>query len=196
MNKAHVDGPVVIKVGGSLFDLQDLGPKLDKWLHTLETTKLILVPGGGSLADVVRELDRRHALGEEKSHRLALAAMSLAAQFLADIISRSMLSRCLSSCETAWEAHRVPILDPYDLVLSDDPSQGLPHLWTATSDSVAARIASITRARRLILLKSVDLPKATDWREAAIQHYVDPYFAELVDGSFDIECINFRQERS
>lgn len=54
------DGLVVVKVGGSLFDLPDLGPRLRAWLKTLRTADVLLVPGGGPTADVVRSLDRAH----------------------------------------------------------------------------------------------------------------------------------------
>src|SRR5262249_17829191 len=70
-------GPVVVKVGGSLFDLQDLGPRLHALLTVRPQCSPLLVPGGGAVADVVRALDRRHQLGEETSHWLALQAMSL-----------------------------------------------------------------------------------------------------------------------
>ena len=62
--------PHVVKVGGSLFDLPGLGPCLRRWLDGLDGD-VILVPGGGPTADVVRTFDRRQVLGQEKAHWLA-----------------------------------------------------------------------------------------------------------------------------
>ena len=40
---------IVVKVGGSLFDLPDLGPRLRAFLASLADEDRLLVPGGGSL---------------------------------------------------------------------------------------------------------------------------------------------------
>jgi aspartokinase-like uncharacterized kinase len=186
--------PVIVKVSGSLFDLQGLGSKLEGWLAKFAVREIVLVPGGGPFADVVRQLDRQHALGEEMSHWLAVASMSLSAQFLCSVVPRSVLLTELKGCAEAWENGLVPVLDPYHLVRRDEGKPGcLPHSWKATSDSIAARIAVVAHARELILLKSVNLPDGLDWTEAGVAGYVDPHFAELIDGSFHVRFINFRQ---
>src|ERR1700730_10035653 len=76
------DGLVVVKVGGSLFDLADLGARLRAWLEPVVAGPVLLVPGGGPTADVVRAFDRLHALGEETAHWLAVRALTLNAHFL------------------------------------------------------------------------------------------------------------------
>ncbi len=58
--------PIVVKVGGSLFDLPDLGPRLVQFLARLPTREIILVPGGGPIADLIRKFDQLHGLGEER----------------------------------------------------------------------------------------------------------------------------------
>src|SRR5262249_34532604 len=79
-------GPVVVKVGASLNDLGDLRPRLECFLKELGTREIVIVPGGGSTADAVRELDRCHNLGEETAHWLALHALKLNAHFLAQLL--------------------------------------------------------------------------------------------------------------
>src|SRR5204862_6165233 len=81
-------GLVVVKVGGSLYDLPDLGPRLAAWLRTL-VGPVLLVPGGGAMADAVRHLDRYHGLGAEISHELALRSLTMNAWFLAALLCRS-----------------------------------------------------------------------------------------------------------
>ena len=58
---------VVVKLGGSLYDATDLGPRLRAWLDARPERRVVLVPGGGPMADVVRDLDTRHHLGEESA---------------------------------------------------------------------------------------------------------------------------------
>ena len=50
--------PIVVKVGGSLYHLPDLGRRLRCWLATLDSLPCLLLPGGGPTADVIRTLDR------------------------------------------------------------------------------------------------------------------------------------------
>src|SRR5262245_8668077 len=79
-------GVIVVKVGGSLFDHQRLGPGLREYLDALAPAEVLLVPGGGAVVDAVRELDRVHGLGEEASHWLALRALGGTAAFLEQLV--------------------------------------------------------------------------------------------------------------
>jgi hypothetical protein len=66
----------------------------------------------------------------------------------------------------------------------------LPHTWDATSDSLAARVAKIAPAERLILLKSVDPP--ADWQSPSAG-YVDPLFGATIAGApLTAEAVNLR----
>ena len=58
---------IVAKVGGSLFDLPQLGPALARWAAE-QPAPVLYVPGGGPFADVIRALDRVHDLGDEAAH--------------------------------------------------------------------------------------------------------------------------------
>jgi aspartokinase-like uncharacterized kinase len=183
---------VVVKVGGSVHDLPQLGAKLNQWLQTLSACRLALVPGGGAAADVVRDLDRRHALGQEQAHWLALAAMTLNARFLQTLIPGTRLITDVPSCQDCWREDLLPILDAYGFAVQDEERPGaLPHSWDVTSDSVAARVATVFGARELILLKSVEIPSSLSWSEAAARGHVDPFFAHAAAG-LNVKAIHFR----
>jgi aspartokinase-like uncharacterized kinase len=189
-------GPVtVVKVGGSLYDLPDLGLRLRRWLEGC-ASPVLLVPGGGPTADVVRDLDRRHGLGEEASHWLALRALTLNAHFLASLLPAACVVADPGVCLRAWGACRVPILDAYEFARSDDGRPGhLPHTWAAASDSLAARVAAVSEARRLVLLKSVTIPDGLDWAKAGRLGLVDDLFAEMVRqgrGDLEVTAVNLR----
>ena len=66
---------VIYKVGGSLLELPDLPRRLQDVVRP-DVCPLFVI-GGGRTADLVREWDRLHQLGEERSHGLALKAMQL-----------------------------------------------------------------------------------------------------------------------
>ncbi len=186
-----MSGRIVVKVGGSLFDLPQLGPRLRQWLATLAASNVVLVPGGGPTTDVIRDLDRRHGLGEEKSHWLALRALSLNARILADLLPKARVVESIAQSDEPWT-----ILDPFAFCRADErehPTEALPHHWTVTSDSIAARAAIVAKADQLLLLKSVNIPRKMSWRDAAFKGYVDAAFPGVIrDVSFEIRSVNFR----
>lgn len=187
---------LVVKVGGSLYDLPDLGPRLRHWLDSLADLKVILVPGGGACADAIRSLDRTHRLGEEASHWLALRVLGLHAHFLAALLPNAAVVERLEDCPFLWREGRVAVLDAHAFARGDEQHQGcLPHSWDVTSDSLAARVAVVARAPRLILLKAVTIPEGIDWPEAGRRAFVDPYFAEVVGRAVSVEVVNFRDWR-
>ena len=183
----------VIKVGGSLFDLPDLAPRLQEWLATLPA-EVLLVPGGGPVADTVRQYDRLHQLGEERAHWLALSALALNARFLASLLPRAGIAPHPQACAILWHDGKIPVLDSFSFADADEGQpECLPYSWAVTSDSVAARAARVAEAGELILLKSVSLPAGIDWLEAGKRGLVDLYFAQAVADQLPVRFINFRQ---
>jgi aspartokinase-like uncharacterized kinase len=161
---------IVVKVGGSLFDHPRLGPGLRAYLDSLAPANVLLVPGGGDVVEAVRKLDAIHALGEETCHELALCGMELTGAFLLRLIG-----------------------PPHPRIAVRGLDAELPHTWEVTSDSIAARAAVVHGAKRLVLLKSVDVPAGISWEEAAKQGWVDAHFPKMVaNAAFPIAVVNFR----
>jgi len=190
---------IVVKVGGSLMDWPELGPRLKDWLSSLSPAQILLIPGGGPTVDVIRDLDRWHRLGEESAHWLALRALTLNAHFLAGILPsfNPMVVADFQDCKSVWSNLALPVLDPFSFVRIDEGlSNHLPHLWTATSDSLAARVAWRIGAQKLILLKSCSVPQKSDWQSEA--GLVDPLFSKIIGkaatagGPLEVRAFNFR----
>lgn len=189
----------VVKVGGSLLDLPDLGVRLGAFLEP--RFPAVVVAGGGKTADCVREMDSIHRLGEEKSHWLALRAAAVNAHLLADILPRAAVCNEFQLLRNILYVHKFPILDPYRFCREEEefrrnasggPRPELPHSWTVTTDSVAARVANHYRAT-LYLLKSTPLPPATGLDDAARLGLVDPYFP-IEARSLEVIYVNLRAE--
>lgn len=178
----------VVKVGGSLYDLPDLGDRLRRWLPTLEAPRILLVPGGGQAADLVRDFTRRHGLSEEEAHWLALRAVGMNAHFLAALLPGTPIVHDPAACEGG-----LAVLDAFAFARADEARPDpLPHTWSVTSDSLAARVARIAAAGWLILLKSVTIPPETPWHDAARRGWVDPTFPEVVPLEMAVSAVNFR----
>jgi aspartokinase-like uncharacterized kinase len=189
----------VVKVGGSLYDLPDLGARLQDWLAVERASgwEVVLVPGGGATADLVRALDRQHGLGEERSHWLALRALTFNAHFLASLLSSACVTDDPLGCGGLREQGRIPILDIHEFARADDGREGrLPHCWAATSDSFAARVAVVMGARSLVLLKSTTIPEGVDWTDASCRGWVDGMFAEVLRQATADLCVSAVNLRS
>jgi aspartokinase-like uncharacterized kinase len=170
---------IVVKVGGSLFDAPALGPALRAYLSTLAPQPVLLVAGGGAVADAVRAFDRTHALGEAPAHWLALASLDVTAGLLERLVGgRARVLNCLAFAR------------------EDDARPGaLPHTWAVTTDSIAARAAEVFGATRLVLLKSVDVPAGLSHAQAAERGFVDAHFPVVAARlRCPIELRNFRHE--
>ena len=187
----------VIKVGGSLFDLPNLGNRLSHVLGQLDGSRPLIISGGGRTADLVRDWDRIHNLGEERAHWLAIQSLTLNERLLNQLLPESEWVDSHAAAEAAWRANRVPILSAY-AYLSRPANSSLEHMelpaaWEVTSDSIAAWITLTWPADELVLLKSVDLPDTVTTDDLSAQELVDPYFPKLADS---LPCLRWCNLRS
>jgi aspartokinase-like uncharacterized kinase len=183
----------IVKVGGSLYDLPDLGQRLRDWLRTLTAERILLVPGGGRTADVIRELDAIHQLGEQKAHAVALQTLTLNAWFLATLLGKE--TPVLNPWRLQWQG--LALLDAGAFCREPEVAAGLPACWETTSDSVAAQAALMLQADELVLLKSAGESEVLDWHAASRQGLVDRIFPTLLEkaqrqGRLHVRLINFR----
>lgn len=178
----------VAKVGGSLFDLPDLAMRLRQWMEPIPGP-LLLVPGGGEGADVIRRLDRIQRIGEESAHWLALRVLSLNAELLAAVIQGEVVP----TPQAIWS--RVSVLDAHAFCQADVGQAGeLEHSWRVTSDAIAARVAEIARAD-LVLLKSIDVSTGMSWQAAAAAGMVDEVFPTIVErANLQVTWRNLRKD--
>jgi aspartokinase-like uncharacterized kinase len=192
-----VTRPIVVKVGGSLLDWPGLPERLAAYLEDRRADRPVLIVGGGRTADVVRDLDRIHHLGEERAHALALRALDLSAQVLASLLPGLVVVDVPSALDAVWSAGLVPILAPRRHLETVDAASAdpLPHTWGVTTDSIAARVASLLDAAALILLKSAPMPPGTTRTAASRLGLVDPAFPEVARPLASVIYLNLRDSR-
>jgi aspartokinase-like uncharacterized kinase len=189
-----MSAPIVVKVGGSLYEWAELGPRLQGFLKLLSNNQVLLVPGGGRIVDGLRELDRQHQLGEATCHDLALRALSVSARFLRALLGRSVVVESLEECRGAWERGDLPILDCHSFLrATSERETALPSSWDVTSDSIAAYVARCVGAQRLVLLKSCDDLTRGDWGQASCNGFVDRWFPRMVGADLAVEVVNLRE---
>jgi hypothetical protein len=143
----------VLKVGGSLAEYPDSLKRLCRELAVFaKDHKILIVPGGGRFADVVRDFDKTYGLSNTVVHKMAILAMDQFGLFLSDIIPNSYVSYSLEEVENSPRG-TLPIFLPSRFIFRKDP---LEHSWDVTSDSIAAYIAGVLHAKNLILVTDVD----------------------------------------
>jgi aspartokinase-like uncharacterized kinase len=144
----------VIKIGGSLAEeperLRALCIKLSEFAKKFA---IVVVPGGGRFADVVRDFDQRFTLSSGISHRMAILGMDQFGLLLSQIIPDSCATYLLNDAKQLSEIRVVPIFLPSRLMFKEDP---LENSWDVTSDSIAAYVAGRLRVAKVLLVTDVD----------------------------------------
>jgi aspartokinase-like uncharacterized kinase len=143
----------VLKVGGSLAENPASLTRLCQQLSALaEAHRIAVVPGGGKFADTVRKFDETYGLSNTVAHKMAILAMDQYGLLLSDITPRAYVSRSLKEVGDSAEG-TLPILLPSKIMFREDP---LEHSWDVTSDAIAAYIACLLDAEKLVLVTDVD----------------------------------------
>lgn len=182
----------VVKIGGSLQDWDGL-PGLVRLLADIgRRVRILVVPGGGRFADLVRVEQARLDLDESVAHSMGLRAMDQYGLMLAAIGRakargagpRPAATPVFTTTAAARiaAAGRLPILLASRLI---EKEISLERSFRLTSDAIAAFLAGRLRAPRLLLLKSVAGPGAAlrgpdEARRLAHRGIVDPIFPELL----------------
>jgi len=144
----------VVKVGGSLATCpQKLRNLCLKISEISKEHKLIVVPGGGEFADVVRRLDKRFHLSCNTSHRMAILGMDQYGMLLSNLIPSSITTSKFEEIKYFLDMDKLPIFLPSNLLLQEDP---LENSWAVTSDSIAVYLAGRLKVTKVLLVTDVD----------------------------------------
>jgi aspartokinase-like uncharacterized kinase len=176
----------VIKIGGSLAEdperLRALCAKLSEFAKKYA---IVVVPGGGRFADVVRDFDKRFTLSSEISHRMAVLGMDQFGLLLSQIIPNSCATYLLNDAKQLSEIGVVPVFLPSRLMFKEDP---LENSWNVTSDSISVYVASRLHAAKVLLVTDVDGIFTEDPRKHAD--------AKLIGRLSAVETLKLKQRTS
>ncbi|MCE9633843.1 MAG: uridylate kinase [Methylophilales bacterium] len=163
---------IVVKLGGSLLG----STELPLWLSTIASNSdghVVIVPGGGAYADVVRKVQKVAKFDDAIAHQLAVLAMDQFGLTLAALEPRLVTARHeLEIAERSWQ-HRGIIWLPSIMVLADE---NIPQNWDVTSDSLAAWLATQLNAKHLVIVKSISHATNLSPQQLAEKGWVDPTF--------------------
>jgi dihydroneopterin aldolase len=168
--------PIVVKLGGSVVR----SGELVAWLDAIAAAPLpiVVVPGGGALADEVRACQSRLGFGDPAAHRMALLAMDQLAWAVAGLRPGFTVGATEDELRAALDGGQVAVWAPYALVAE---RADIEASWRLTSDSLALWLAGRIGAKRCYLIKSIARNAAsTSARQLARDGIVDAAFPEML----------------
>ena len=188
----------VIKVGGSLGRGPALGAILRGLARLARTRRILLIPGGGRFADLVRAERQRLGLDEASAHSMALRAMDQYGLLLTALCPRARATGDFSEAGRIAAAGGVPVLLAS---LPIERQRGLERTFRLTSDSIAAVVARRIGAKRLVLLKRCPCPEDEPASRMALlrlarRGVVDPLFPFLAPRRAEIRILDVRSPRA
>ena len=187
----------VVKVGGSLFDLPDLAERLHQWLAAQAPAHHVLIAGGGTLVNQVRQWHQLNPLGDAAAHWMCVDLMTVTAHMLHDRLpeiplvedDRLLCQRvgergCTIFGPASWLRHSEPRLHGIRLATN----------WEVTSDAIAARLAIVLAAEELVLMKSTLPTGNVEIEGLAESGYVDRMLVDLAEEMPPTLLVDLRAE--
>lgn len=172
---------IVIKVGGSLAAIDGALRLVGAAISTRAfTEQLVVIPGGGPFADSVRDFSTRHPLSPTAAHWMAILGMDQYAFALAEQIPRARVVDDQAGIQLAWREEWIPVLAPSRWLRAADE---LPHRWEVTSDSLAAYLAMLLGADRLVLVKA----------KSGGTELVDNYFSRALPSGMPCDILSYEE---
>ena len=176
--------PLVIKLGGSLLSQPGWPQGIAELLRALAAqsreSPALLVVGGGSVVEGLRQIDAAGPQPAELMHALAIEMMGITARLVAAAIGLPLV--------TAWptsNARGACLLDVPQWLAENQRLSTLPEGWDVTSDSIAACVAAACGGE-LLLVKSVPPPSLpasqNQLKELAAAGWVDSHFPSAAAG--------------
>lgn len=161
----------VIKLGGSLYG-SDL---LESWLTTLTAhatlETIVVVPGGGPFADVVRKAQQRYGFEDVVAHQMAIMAMQ---QFGSMLLALSPNAVAFTfPGQHSPQAGKLNIWLPTLAVFSVEE---IEQSWRVSADSLALWLANLIQAQRLTLVKSCEI-NVVDCETLSQNNIIDAAFS-------------------
>jgi 5-(aminomethyl)-3-furanmethanol phosphate kinase len=168
----------VVKLGGS----HAFSPRLRHWLAAIArgAGHVVLVPGGGPFADAVRAAQPLMGFADSAAHRMALLAMEQYGLALAGLDDTLAPANDECAIHAALRQRRVPVWLPSAMA---GGASDIAESWDVTSDSLAAWLARRLGARRLVLIKQVDVSGPASIEALSARGVIDPALRGVLQGS-------------
>jgi aspartokinase-like uncharacterized kinase len=145
----------IFKIGGKILENRNyLNSTISQLTSIYEKnliSKIILIAGGGSYANLIRKLDRKFELGDDLSHWMAIYTMDINGKKIGTYFPRISKTRRFEDIKKAQRIFTVFL--PFRFLKEFDE---LPHSWAVTSDSITLFLAHKLGISNCFLIKDID----------------------------------------
>jgi aspartokinase-like uncharacterized kinase len=180
----------IVKLGGSLSRAADL-PDWLALLAQLGGGRVTIVPGGGGLADEVRQLQSHWQFDDLPAHNMAVLAMAQNAWMMQGLQPALHLVQREADIPRALRGGKTLVWAPLELVqeqASDDTN------WDVTSDSIALALALRLNAERLLVVKHCEVDPERSLADLVQDQVLDRRFDALAQqAAFPIDVLGCAQ---
>jgi aspartokinase-like uncharacterized kinase len=172
---AQGEALTVVKLGGSVIRSSQLGPWLD--VIAAAPRPVVVVPGGGALAEEVRLCQRQLGFGDPIAHRMALLAMDQLAWAVAGLRPGIEVGTTEDELRAIVGRGHVAMWAPYALVSG---RADIEATWRLTSDSLALWLARQLGARCSLIKSIPPRPGMVSAEALAREGIVDEAFTAML----------------
>ncbi|MFW9899218.1 MAG: hypothetical protein ACFFDO_08155 [Candidatus Thorarchaeota archaeon] len=151
-------GNIIVKIGGKILeDSKSLESTIFQFKELLFEKKIInnivIIPGGGSYANLIRAIDKDLNIGDDLAHWMAIFTMDFNGIKIIKKFPEIKWFKDFNALEESLMGRSISLFLPYDYLIKVDE---LPHSWDVTSDSIAVFLASKLGLNCCILIKDVN----------------------------------------
>ena len=144
----------IFKIGGKFLEresaLKNVISQLNELYHRQTFNKIVILSGGGRLANFIRLSDKTLEIGPDLSHWMAILAMDINGE----LISQFSNLNATSDINEIKQVERIfSVFLPFSYLKRKDE---LPHNWEVTSDSIALYLSREMEFYECYLIKEVD----------------------------------------
>lgn len=193
----------VIKLGGSLLTMADLGTAFHRWCDENPHPLTLVIVGGGEMVEAIRTMEQIHSLDESFCHWTCMDSLEQTARLAQRIIGNVDLYETADELQQVFSRNLnhskqsiVAIVQTAICFSRDDPNPGLPASRDISSDAIAAVFCKIHDVPELVLMKSTDIPSVPmdveGFTQLAIAGVVDPFFPNLAKNIPIVSFVNLR----
>ncbi len=146
---------IICKLGGKILeDLENIHSTISQITQLIVRnimTRIILIPGGGSYANFVREMYDSLDLNEDLAHWMGIISMDHNGRDLKKKFPELTLIDDFNKLGEFTKG--ISIFLPFKFLRKTDE---LPHKWDVTSDSITLYLAKMMKLEKCFLIKNVD----------------------------------------
>jgi aspartokinase-like uncharacterized kinase len=177
----------VVKVGGSIISGPHAQTVATFFGDPLISSRLLLIPGGGDLDNLIEEKNNQYALSRSVFHRATALAQDQSGLLFTNLHERLYPIETIREAEEVMDANRIPVLLPSRLLFALDVFR---YTNRVSTDTISAYLAWLLHVPQIILLKSrkptiLPLTSASLVQDAG---FVDEVFPDFIAQS-KLKCL-------